>query len=78
MDGGDRLRYIKRLNYFYYSACPEFRLTRRVAFFESILTTFKLSIILKGSWGSGVNWLKPKIETSLIKFSLPKYLKQSV
>jgi len=28
----------------------------------SILTTLKLSIIFRGSWGSSVNWLKAKIE----------------
>jgi len=30
--------------------------------FESILTTSKSSIIFRGSWGSIVNWLEPKIE----------------
>jgi len=28
--------------------------------FGSILTTFKLSIVFKGSWGSIENWLEPK------------------
>ncbi len=42
--------------------CHEFRLTKGVAFFESIFTTFKLSIIFRGSWGSIENWLEPKIE----------------
>jgi len=32
---------------------------------ESILTNFKSSIVLKGSWGSSVNWLKPKIKPPL-------------
>jgi len=30
--------------------------------FESILTTFELSIIFGGRWGSIENWLEPKIE----------------
>jgi len=31
--------------------------------FDSILTTFKASIIFRGSWaGSIVNWLEPKID----------------
>jgi len=30
--------------------------------FWSILTTFELSIIFKGSWGNIENWLKPKTE----------------
>jgi hypothetical protein len=30
--------------------------------FESILTTFKLRIIHRGSWGSIENWLDPKTE----------------
>ncbi len=30
--------------------------------FGSILTTFDLSSIFGGSWGSIVNWLEPKIE----------------
>jgi hypothetical protein len=30
--------------------------------FESILTSFKLSIIIRGSWGGSVNWLKPEIK----------------
>ncbi len=31
--------------------------------FRSILTTFKFSIVLIGSWGSIENWLEPKTET---------------
>ena len=27
---------------------------------ESLLTTFELSAILGGSWGSSENWLEPK------------------
>jgi len=30
--------------------------------FSRNLTTFKLSIFLRGSWGSSVNWFEPKIE----------------
>jgi len=30
--------------------------------FESILTTFKLSIVFRGSWGRSVNWLESKME----------------
>jgi len=29
---------------------------------ESILTSFKLSILFAGSWGSAENWLQPKAE----------------
>jgi len=31
--------------------------------FGSILTTFELSSIFGGSWGSIENWLEPKIKT---------------
>ncbi len=30
--------------------------------FELNLTTFKLSIVFRGSWGSSVNWLESEIE----------------
>jgi len=30
--------------------------------FGLILTTFKLSVVFRGSWGSCVNWLEPKTE----------------
>jgi len=41
--------------------------------FGSILTTFKLNIVFRGSWGSIGNRFEPKTE-----FSLPKSLKRSV
>ncbi len=39
--------------------------------FESILTSFKLSIIFGGSWGSTENWLKPKNEPPSGNLSCP-------
>jgi len=39
--------------------------------FESILTTFKSSIVLRGSWGSNVNWLKPEINPQLANLACP-------
>jgi len=39
--------------------------------FESILTTFELSIVFKGSWGTSEYWLEPKIQ-HISKFNLPK------
>jgi hypothetical protein len=35
--------------------------------FESILTTFKESVIYRRNWGGGKNWLEPKIEPVLLK-----------
>ncbi len=36
--------------------------------FKSILPTFKLSVVFRGSWDSSVNyWLEPKIKFSLLK-----------
>jgi len=29
---------------------------------ESIFTAFKSSIVSRGTWGSRVNWLEPKID----------------
>jgi len=43
--------------------------------FGLILTTFKLSIVFRGSWGSIENW--PIVEP-IVKFSLPKSVKRSV
>jgi len=40
--------------------------------FGSILITFKLSIGFTDSWGSIENWLEPKTEQTISKFSLPK------
>jgi hypothetical protein len=54
-----------------YRVCHEFRLTKRVAFFELILTTFKLSTVFRGSWGSIENWLEPKIEPLLGNLACP-------
>jgi len=39
--------------------------------FESILTTFKLSIIYGGSWGSIENWLQPKTKPPLGNLACP-------
>ncbi len=39
--------------------------------FESILTTFKSYIVFKGSWGSSVNWLEPKIEPPYPNLAFP-------
>jgi len=36
---------------------------------EAILTTFKLSVIVGGSWGSSGNWIKP--ETKLANLACP-------
>jgi len=33
--------------------------------FELILTTFKSSVVFRGSWGSCVYWLKTKIDSPL-------------
>jgi len=33
---------------------------RELLIFESILTSFKPSIIFGGSWGNTENWLEPK------------------
>jgi len=46
--------------------------------FGSILTPFELSSIFGGSWGSIENWLKPKNQTTIGKFSFPKSVKFSV
>jgi hypothetical protein len=32
----------------------------KMIIFESILITFESSVVLKGSWGSSVNWLELK------------------
>jgi len=39
--------------------------------YESILTSFKPSIILGGSWGSTENWLKPKAKPPSGNLSCP-------
>ncbi len=46
--------------------------------FESIVTTFKPSIIFSGRCGCSVNWLEAKNQTTISKFSLPKSVKHSV
>jgi len=38
---------------------------------ESILTSFKPSIIFGGSWGSTENWLEPKTEPPLGNLACP-------
>jgi len=40
----------------------ELDLQSEMIIFESILTTFEMSNIFGGSWGSSANWLKPKTE----------------
>jgi len=39
--------------------------------FESILTFFKSSFILRGSWGNCENWLEPKIEPPSANLACP-------
>jgi len=39
--------------------------------FESILTSFKLSIIFRGNWGSIENWLKPMTKPPLGNLACP-------
>ncbi len=46
--------------------------------FKSILTTLIASIIFRSRWGSSKNWLKLKIWTTIIKFSLSKSVKHTV
>jgi len=46
--------------------------------FESILSTFKSSYILRGSWDSSVNWLEPQIEPPKANFIFSKSEKRSV
>jgi len=38
---------------------------------ESILTLLKSSVVFKGSWGSCVNWLEPKIEPPSANLACP-------
>jgi hypothetical protein len=42
--------------------------------FGFVLTTFELSSILGGSWGSRENWLEPKIEPPLGNLACPNLL----
>jgi len=39
--------------------------------FVSILITFQLSVVFRGSWGSSVNWLEPRIEPPLANLACP-------
>jgi len=39
--------------------------------FGSILTTFKPSIIFRGSWGSAENWLEPKTKPARRNLAWP-------
>jgi len=41
--------------------------------FGLILTTFELSVIFGGSWGSIENWLEPKIEPSSGNLARPNW-----
>jgi len=49
-----------------------------VLIFESILTSFKPSIIFGGSWGSTKNWLEPKTEPPPGNLACPKQGPKSV
>jgi len=56
--------------------CHGFGLLKQDDYFESILTTSKLSIIFRGSWGRFEKWLEPKIKPPTIrKFNLSKPVK---
>jgi len=46
-------------------------LQSKIIIFQSILTTFKSSIIFRGSWGSNENWLEPKAEPPLGYLACP-------
>jgi len=48
-----------------YGVCHGLRSMKQDDCFESILTTFKSSIIFRGSWGSSANLIEPKIEPPL-------------
>jgi len=49
-----------------------FRLNkRRWLFFSRFWRFFKLSIVFRGSWGSSVNWLEPKIEPLSVNLACP-------
>jgi len=39
--------------------------------FGLILTTFVLSVVFSGRWGSSVNWLEPKIEPPSANIACP-------
>jgi len=39
--------------------------------FESNLTTFEVSVIFLGSWGSSENWLEPKTEPPFVILACP-------
>jgi len=45
---------------------------------ESILTTFKLSIVFRGNWDSIENWLEPKNEPPSGNLASPISVKLSV
>jgi len=42
-----------------------------IIIFESILTTFKFSVIFRDSWGCSVNWLEPKIDPPQANLACP-------
>ncbi len=44
---------------------------RKKIIFESILTTFKLSLIFRGSWDCSINWLEPKTKPPKAKLAFP-------
>ncbi len=65
---GERVRMRGR-----YRVCHgfRFRLQSKLLIFESILTSFKPSIVFEGSWGSTENWPEPKTEPQLGNLACP-------
>jgi hypothetical protein len=59
-----------------YAALKHF-LTRSCLYIVVYLWAFESSIVFRVSWGSSVNWLKPKIIPPY-KISLPESVKRSV
>jgi len=43
----------------------------KMIIFKSILNTFKLSTVFRGSWVSSVNWHKPKFEPPSTNLACP-------
>jgi len=58
-------------NTVYCRVCNGFRLTKRDDYFWADLTTFKLSLIFWGSWGSIENWHEPETEPPLGNLAWP-------
>jgi hypothetical protein len=62
--------FINRVEAFY-RVCHGLRLRKQDDYFWVDLTTFELSSIFGGSWGSNENWLKTKIESPLGYLACP-------